>query len=254
MKWQFKIEIEAHVPIDARDRDHAEEQANELIDELIAETPFAEESPTSDFMLQERHGARYVFLFRYWDVKYGVEGSLESAKLEVHDAAIKELLAGSKLIEREIPFVLTTVLSATQDELDEIFSWIEDNDRFAVQEPGARYHYACGVHAFGQKRVNRAEQGKDDELTVIFGREWYDTVYNALANEEEVIAYCDGCRQSLYDDPPKFDDSEEETEEDETDGEETDPIAAVKTALGIPLDRDVAFFPSLFPSEGDIDN
>jgi len=199
MEYQFDVRLQI-VPDDRFETEgQAEKQADTVIDEVMYGSKLRENDYPDISYLVVNIGKRYALLLTI-DFKIQVEaGSIQEAKNTI-DTNVDELIIGSRLVNCGHR---TVRLSDEQPGLDDLLTWIDPDFPFAVQEPGERYHYSCGIDMFGQKRVDRAENGKEDELIVIYGREWESEVRNAWVHAEEIVAYCGYCRGSLYDEPKK---------------------------------------------------
>lgn len=196
MNYQFNIILTTSGDMSATSTVEAEYQADLLMDALITGSRLEEECPEITDSEKHSNGRdfQYTIVYRF---KIHVDAvSIGEAEKNVHKG-VYDLLQGSLLVRRE--FVLSHALSDEQPGLDELLEWIDDDQPFAVQEPGERYHYDCAVTIFGQVAVDREE----NELTVIYGREWEHEVREAFAHTEEIYSSCGHCRGSLYDAPKK---------------------------------------------------
>lgn len=220
MNYQFDVEIQALSEQSFPTVDEADAVGEAIGYHLLAGSLLEKEYPEWDFEIDNdvRHDYRLRFTFSF---KILFESrSLEEAKGEV-DGKVQEMVAGSALAAGYIQKEPT--LSDEQPGLDELLSWIDENEPFCIQADANRWHIDCARIAYGEHVIDTAiamsgnysdydsirtpdlyERYPQDQegnlIHVVYGHEWIRDVRNAFCHEEEIPASC-ACLNSLYDEP-----------------------------------------------------
>lgn len=221
MKYQFDVELQVRSNDCFNSEEEADAAGEKIGEQLLAGSLLAKEYPDWDFEVLPQTSSyqlRITFTFKLlFDAL-----SLEEAKGEI-DWKIHEMLAGSRLAEsyrQEEP-----VLSDEQPGLDELLSWIDEDEPFCIVADANQWHLDCARVAYGEQAIRAAikmserygeetilsteklyerypQDSEGNLLHVVYGREWIQDVRNAWANAEEIPASC-ACLNSLYDEPRK---------------------------------------------------
>lgn len=244
MKYQFDIWLTAEVPTIYREAEEAEAYMDNLCDEAIKGSLLEKEYPDCDYMLvslglfgERTYSLLYKFKIEVEDS--GIGGDRIEVAEENIEGEIRKLVQGCWLYREEIfvkkvakdekislPQILTAAyrLSDEQPGIEEIISWIDEDQPIAIVSDANYWHIRCAETKYGEENVDLAiemsekyseyriienkklfeKYPKDSDgnlLHVVLGREYIQEINNGLAHGEDNLSSCGACRGYIHDDP-----------------------------------------------------
>lgn len=245
MKYQFDIKLVTEVETPWATPEEAYDFMDEYCEKVLTGCLLEKEYPDVDYG-EERKSSSYAWIFNL-EISFKIEvedngvggDRIEVAKGNI-EKEIRRLIAGCELAplpltviekdEDEDPIgqpgsmITTYRLSDRQPGIEEIISWIDDNQPIAIVADADFWHIKCAEAKYGEENIDLAiemsekyseyrivdnkklfeKYPKDSNgnlLHVVLGRDYIQEINNGIVHGEDNLSSCGACLNYIHDDP-----------------------------------------------------